>query len=161
LLHTHHSTQNLIQISRSILRYSNNFMANLVFLTCGAHRFGYPATWRKAEQAVHQELAWQLGQANAAAIVQVEGAGLSRDNRVTVRAMLELLARFRPQVDLLNRESGAAIKTGTLTGVSNLAGYLPDGQAFVILLNQPASTRNGVFERLKSQFASSVARPSQ
>jgi D-alanyl-D-alanine carboxypeptidase/D-alanyl-D-alanine-endopeptidase (penicillin-binding protein 4) len=128
-------------------------MANLVFLTCGAKQFGYPATWEKAGQAVHQELARQLGSATAEAIVQVEGAGLSRDNRVTVRAMLQLLTHFRPQIELLKKERGVAVKTGTLTGVYNLAGYLPDGQAFVILLNQSANTRIAVLERLKLQFA--------
>lgn len=154
LVYAHRSTQALTEISRSLLRYSSNFMANLVFLTCGAKQFGYPATWEKAGQAVHRELARQLGTTTANAIVQVEGAGLSRDNRVTVRAMLQLLASFRPQAALLNQEHGMAVKTGTLTGVYNLAGYLPDGQAFVILLNQQANNRATVLERLKRQFAS-------
>lgn len=154
LVYAHRSTQTLTEISRSLLRYSSNFMANLVFLTCGAKQLGYPATWEKAGQAVHRELARQLGTATADAIVQVEGAGLARDNRVTVRAMLQLLAFFRPQAALLNQEHGTAVKTGTLTGVYNLAGYLPDGQAFVILLNQQTNNRATVLERLKRQFAS-------
>jgi len=153
LLYTHRSTQTLTAVSRSILHYSSNFMANLVFLACGAKQFGYPATWKKAEQAVHRELALQLGNTTAERIVQVEGAGLSRDNRVTVRAMLQLLTRFRPQAELLKKERGVAIKTGTLTGVYNLAGYLPEGQAFVILLNQQVNNRTVVLERLKRQFA--------
>jgi len=153
LLYTHRSTQTLTAISRSTLHYSSNFMANLVFLACGTKQFGYPATWKKAEQAVHRELSLQLGSTTAERIVQVEGAGLSRDNRVTVRAMLQLLTRFRPQAELLKKERGVAIKTGTLTGVYNLAGYLPDGQAFVILLNQQTNNRAAVLERLKRQFA--------
>ncbi len=158
LVYAHRSTQTLTEISRSLLRYSSNFMANLVFLTCGAKQFGYPATWEKARLAVHRELLRQLGRATADAIVQVEGAGLSRDNRVTVRAMLQLLTFFRPQAGLLPSEQGTAVKTGTLTGVYNLAGYLPDGQAFVILLNQQANNRATVLERLKRQF---VARAPQ
>jgi len=154
LVYTHHSSQTLTGISRSTLHYSSNFMANLIFLACGAKQFGHPATWKKAEQAVHQALARQVGTATAGTIVQVEGAGLSRDNRVTVRAMLQVLDRFRPQIELLKKERGVAVKTGTLTGVYNLAGYLPDGQAFVILLNQPANNRAEVLERIKRQFAS-------
>lgn len=153
LLYTHMSSQTLNEISRSTLHYSSNFMANLVFLACGAKKFGLPATWSKAEQAVHQELVRQLGQATADAIVQVEGAGLSRSNRVTVQAMLHLLTRFRPHIDLLKKEHGVAVKTGTLTGVYNLAGYLPDGQAFVILLNQANNTRAEVLGRLTRQYA--------
>jgi serine-type D-Ala-D-Ala carboxypeptidase/endopeptidase (penicillin-binding protein 4) len=158
LLYTHRSSQTLTEISRSLLRYSSNFMANLVFLTCGAKQYGYPATWEKAGQAVRRELARQLGSATADTFVLVEGSGLSRDNRVTVRAMLQLLAYFRPQAALLNQEHGTAVKTGTLTGVYNLAGYLPDGQAFVILLNQQANNRAPVLERLKRQFASPASK---
>ena len=85
--------------------------------------------------------------------MQLEGAGLSRDNRVTVRAMLQLLTKFRPHADLLKKEHGTLLKTGTLTGVYNYAGYLPDGKAFVILLNQQANSRAAVLERLKRQYA--------
>jgi D-alanyl-D-alanine carboxypeptidase/D-alanyl-D-alanine-endopeptidase (penicillin-binding protein 4) len=153
LLYTHMSSQNLTEISRSTLHYSSNFMANLIFLACGARKFGLPTTWRKAEQAVHQELVRQLGLATADAIVQVEGAGLSRSNRVTAEAMLHLLTQFRPYIDLLKKEHGVAVKTGTLTGVYNLAGYLPNGQAFVILLNQANNTRAELLGRLTRQFA--------
>ena len=154
LFYTHLSSQTLSEVSRSTLHYSSNFMANLIFLVCGTQKFGLPATWSKAEQAVHQELVRQLGKGTADAIVQVEGSGLSRKNRVTVQVMLNLLTRFRPHIDLLKKEREVAVKTGTLTGVYNLAGYLPDGQAFVILLNQPTNTRAEVLARLVRQYAS-------
>lgn len=153
LLYRHRSTQTLEEISRSMLQYSSNFMANLVFLSCGAHQYGYPATWDKARRAAQGELVRQLGSATAAEIVQVEGAGLSRQNRVTVRAMLQLLTRFRPHGGLLKKEEGTAIKTGTLTGVSNAAGYLPDGKAFVILLAQSGNARAAVLERLRQRYS--------
>ena len=156
LRYAHRSTQTLWEISRSLLHYSSNFMANLVFLTCGAQQYGYPATWKKAQQAVHQELVQQVGAPIAASIVQVEGAGLSRQNRVTSRAMLQVLLRFRPYTELLKKERGTSIKTGTLTGVYNYAGYLPGGQAFVILLNQQANARAAVLERLQRQHAPSL-----
>lgn len=152
LIYTHYSRKTLAGISRSLLKYSSNFTANLVYLACGAHRFGYPATWAKARKAVGGELARQLGTETAAAIVQEEGSGLSRENRVTVRAMLALLARFRPRMDLLNNDQGVAIKTGTLTGVYTAAGFLPGGQAYVILLAQPANRRAEVLERLAARY---------
>ena len=67
--------------------------------------------------------------------------------------MLQLLAVFRPHQDLLNREQGVSLKTGSLNGVHNLAGYLPAGQSFVIVLNQSANNRAAVLARLKEQFA--------
>lgn len=149
---THESRSNLEEISRSTLLYSSNFMANLLFLACGAHQFGYPATWTKARAAVNRQLQKRLGSASAA-IVQVEGAGLSRDDRVSTRAMLTLLQAFRLYQGLLREEGNVSLKTGTMTGVYNLAGYLPGGEAFVILLNQPANNRAAVLARLKKQFS--------
>ncbi len=153
LLYAHRSSQTLWEISRSMLHYSSNFMANLVFLACGAQQFGYPVTWEKAQLAVHKEMVRQIGSQSAASIAQVEGAGLSRQNRVTVRSMLRVLTRFRPYAALLKKERGASIKTGTLTGVYNYAGYLSDGKPFVILLNQQVNARAAVLARLKQQYA--------
>ena len=147
LVATLQSDQTLTAMSRSLLHYSTNFTANLVFLACGAQRFGDPATWDKARRAVREALGSQLG-ASAEAIVQVDGAGLSRDNRVTARAMLRLLEVFRPHRDLLPRDRHGWIKTGTLTGVANGAGYLADGRACVLLLDQPASRRALLLDRL-------------
>lgn len=152
LLHTHSSRQNLSEISRSTLQYSSNFMANLIFLTCGAEQYGYPATWSKARKAVQRQLVLRMGEKEAAGINQVEGAGLARENRVTAKAMLHLLQAFRPQMGLLRQERGVAVKTGTLSGVYNLAGYLPGGEAFVILLNQQTNSRAAVLARIKQRF---------
>ena len=153
LIYTHQSTQTLREICATLLHYSSNFMANLVFLACGVKQYGYPATWAKARQAVQGTLSRQLERSSAAAIIQVEGAGLSRDNQVTARAMLRLLQVFRPNKELLGRERGVLLKTGTLTGVYNYAGYLPDGRAFVILLNQQANKRTAVLAQLLRQDA--------
>ncbi|MGD9948322.1 MAG: D-alanyl-D-alanine carboxypeptidase/D-alanyl-D-alanine-endopeptidase [Desulfobulbus sp.] len=151
LLYRQLSRRSLSELSRSTLLYSSNFMANLIFLSCGAEKYGYPATWSKAREAVHQQLRLQMGN-DADFIHQVEGAGLARDNRITAKAMLHLLQVFQPQMGLLKQEQGVAVKSGTLTGVYNLAGYLPGGQAFVILLNQQVNTRAAVLARLKKQF---------
>lgn len=149
LRYTHQSTQTLREICATLLHYSSNFMANLVFLACGAKQYGYPATWDKARQAVHTALSRQLDQASVNAIIQMEGAGLSRDNRVSARAMLRLLQAFQPNKALLGAERGVLVKTGTMTGVYNYAGYLPDGRAFVILLNQQANNRAAILAQLQ------------
>ncbi len=153
LLYAHHSTQTLRAISHSLLLYSSNFMANLVFLTCGAEHYGYPATWEKAQRAVHAALVQQIGKPAASGILQVEGSGLSRRNRVTAQAMMHVLAAFYPYADLLKKEHGVALKSGTLTGVYNYAGYLADGKAFVLLLNQQANSRADLLERIKHHYA--------
>ncbi len=150
--HVHLDSRNLERICAAMLQYSNNYVANLVFLAIGAQRSGYPATWEKARKAVARELALLLGPAAATRIRQVDGAGLSRENRVTVRGMLELLQAFRPHRLLLPERDSVRRKTGTLTGVYNLAGYLPDGIPFVVLLNQPLNRRRAVLARLRRRY---------
>lgn len=149
LLYTHFNSRNLDDLVALMLKYSSNFIANLVYLTIGAEKYGYPATWDKATRAVHNTLVSELGSKTASLIIQEEGSGLSRNNRVTVRAMLTVLRRFSPYADLLVEKKQVSIKTGTMKGVYNYAGYLKDGKPFVILLNQRANTRGTVLEKLK------------
>lgn len=153
LNYTHRSSQSLREVCATLLHYSSNFMANLVFLACGVKQYGYPATWAKARKAVQESLKRQLDPLSAAAILQVEGSGLSRNNQVTARAMLRLLQVFRPNKELLGSERGVLVKTGTLTGVYNYAGYFADGRAFVILLNQQENRRAAVLTQLLQRFA--------
>ena len=149
LLYTHKNSKNLDQVLASMLKFSSNFIANLVYLTIGAEQYGYPATWAKANRAVHNGLVSELGPRTADLIVQEEGSGLSRNNRVTVRAMLKVLQRFKPHASLLRIRRKVPVKSGTMKGIYNYAGYLQDGKPFVILLNQPANTRTTVLDRLK------------
>lgn len=146
----HHSSRPLKEIIRALLLYSNNFIANEIFLTCGARRFGWPATWDKGRRALNMFLNQQVGLAEGSYEVE-EGSGLSRRNRITPRAMLTLLRYFRPYADLLPRHMGGRIKSGTLTGVYTYAGYLlTAGQAdpFVIMLNQARNNRDAILNQL-------------
>ena len=152
LFYMHAGSQNLSEISAALMHSSSNFMANLIFLQLGAKRMGYPATWAKAKAVLQEELAHLLGPDMAASIRVSEGSGLSRESRVSARTMLTLLQRFRPYRDLLRQQNGLARKSGTLTGVYNLAGYLPNGRAYVIILNQPKNTRDSVLARLQQNY---------
>ncbi|MDU9050556.1 MAG: D-alanyl-D-alanine carboxypeptidase [Candidatus Electrothrix sp. Rat3] len=149
LIYIHQGSKNLKELASSFLKYSSNFISNLVYLTCGAKKYGYPATWAKAERAVNEVLVKRLGKKTAAAILQKEGSGLSRENRVTVRAILDLLKAFRPHASLLRNYMGVPTKSGTMKGIYNYAGYLKDGRAYVILLNQQRNQRRAVLGLLK------------
>ena len=83
-------------------------------------------------------------------VVAVEGSGISRKNRLTPAAVIRLLEKLRPHQEvlpLLNEE--ISVKTGTLRGIYGLAGYLPNGQTFAILLNQRKNTREAVLKALR------------
>lgn len=140
----------LTEIVRAMMRYSNNYIANQLFLTVGAKRYGYPADWPKARAAMQDFYKARLPKA-APFIHLEEGSGLSRKNTVTPVAMLAVLDTFHPFADLLQEKDGHRIKTGTLEGVYSLAGYLSSGnglESFVIILNQRNNTRDAVFDRL-------------
>ncbi|CAK8718388.1 MAG: D-alanyl-D-alanine carboxypeptidase [Candidatus Electronema aureum] len=160
LFYEHRSSKNLQELTSSFLKYSSNFISNLVYLAVGAEEFGWPATWSKADRAVHQELERQLGQQTAAALIHKDGSGLYRGDRVTARAMLEVLRAFRPHAWLLRKHLGTPSKSGSMKGVWNYAGYLVDGKAYVILLNQAANRRNDVLALLQNGGVENVVRKS-
>lgn len=160
LVYTHRNSKKLTEVLSSLLKYSNNLIADQVFLACGTAQHGFPATWDKARAATGAALRRILGPAAAAGIGMVEGSGLSRRDRMTARSMIRVLQAFAPYRGLLPVEKGVRLKSGTLTGVYNYAGYLPDGRLFVIMLNQPQNTRDLVLNRMKSSMArEEVSRP--
>lgn len=134
---------------RLCLKYSNNFVANQLFLACGTARLGAPATWEKGESVLRAHAEKTIGIPESA-LVMVEGSGLSRRNRITPAAMLTALEAFVPHRELLSEKNGILLKSGTLTGVYCYAGYLPQqGDApFVILLNQPQNHRDAILRLL-------------
>ncbi|MEM7352925.1 MAG: D-alanyl-D-alanine carboxypeptidase, partial [Acidobacteriota bacterium] len=71
-------------------------------------------------------------------------------NRITPRALARVVRAFYPYRHLLTARNGVQLKTGTLTGVYSLAGFLPSEHPmpFVILLNQPKNRRDEVLRVL-------------
>ena len=135
VLYRHQSRFTLADCIRKLLKYSNNFIANQIFLTAGAEKYGPPATTEKARQAV----ADHLKSMGIEELHVEEGSGLSRRTKITAVQMIKVLKEFLPHRDLLVREGDVFFKTGTLRDVQALAGYLenpPEGPAlFVVLLN--------------------------
>jgi D-alanyl-D-alanine carboxypeptidase/D-alanyl-D-alanine-endopeptidase (penicillin-binding protein 4) len=157
-IYIHRGSRPLTEIIRGLMRYSNNFIANQVFLTCGARVTGYPATWAKARAALADFLHHQIGLTDQEVQVD-EGSGLSRRNRITPRAMLRLLEAFEPYAKLLPKHQGLLLKSGTLTGVYAYAGYLqgkngPD--ELVLILNQEDNVRDRLVELFKRLYGEST-----
>jgi len=149
LFYTHSNILTLKEVIAGMLRFSNNFTANQLLLTVGLQRFGLPATLEKGTRAyteyLDKELKIPLDQ-----FLLVEGSGISRKNRLTPEAIWQLLKAFAPHQDLLQGDNDILLKTGTLSGVYTMAGYLPgtDPLFFVILLNQPQNTRDKILKIL-------------
>ncbi len=151
LYYVHRNGKTLETILSGLLKYSNNYIANQIFLAVGALKQGYPANLTKARR-VFQSAIRRKFKAEADELNFDEASGLSRDNAMTGRAMMCILERFRPYSYLLAERNGTLIKSGTLTGVYNYAGYFKTKRGlrpFVILLNQKRNSRDEILDILK------------
>ena len=119
-VYVHRQSRTLSEILVELLRASNNYIANQVFLEIGGQRLGGPVSLEKSLEVANAMLA-----ANGLApdIHLEEGSGISRDNRFTARGLSKVLGLFAPHADLLRGHDGGMDKTGTMDGVRTLAGY--------------------------------------
>ena len=144
IFYRHLNSKTLSETITAMLKYSNNFIANQLFLKLGAKEYGEPATIKKSQQAyskkVKQLFNWDK--------TFYEGAGLSRKNTLSAKELVEVLQQFAPYRALMKSQTPRIFaKTGTLTGVSSYAGYLYNNekwQAFALLINQSV---NGNFRK--------------
>ncbi len=141
---------------RDVNKHSNNVMAKMLFLNLGAARFGAPATWDKGARAVREWLTekglW------SEEIVLENGSGLSRIERISAATLARLLAygasrpayyeyaASLPALGLEGTQKGrligapqagrAWLKTGSLNGARNIAGYVlgADGRRRILVM---------------------------
>ena len=119
-VYVHRQSRTLSEILVELLRVSNNYIANQVFLEIGGHRLGGPVSLEKSLQVANEMLA---GHGLAAAIHLEEGSGISRNNHFTARGLAKVLELFAPHAGLLRGRDGGMNKTGSMEGVRTLAGY--------------------------------------
>ncbi|MEO5697821.1 MAG: D-alanyl-D-alanine carboxypeptidase/D-alanyl-D-alanine-endopeptidase, partial [Burkholderiaceae bacterium] len=132
----------LAEIVRDINKYSNNVMAQQLFLTLGLTQRG-SGTPDAAREVLHQWAIQRFGAQASVGLVIDNGSGLSRQTRVSANLLTRLLqaawaSPVMPElmsslpvsgVDGTLRRSESAparahLKTGSLTGVAGVAGYV-------------------------------------
>lgn len=143
LFYTYYSAPLIDQI-RAINKWSNNVMTRQLLLTLGAKGIGVPGTTAKGSEVIKTYLN-SVG-INTQGLVIENGAGLSRDERLTARQMGQMLnliwrdaymPEFISSLPLLGEDGTllkrfrhqalrgqAHLKTGTLNDVSALSGFL-------------------------------------
>lgn len=134
----HYNSRPLSEVIKGMLEYSNNFIANQLFLMMGAEQFGEPADMKKSRQAINQFIRtnfnWQGHRI-------IEGAGLSRNNRLSAHQLVDVLKKLTPYADLLPAQNNnIRAKTGTLQNISSYAGYIQTARqikTFALIINQP------------------------
>ncbi len=150
----------LSTIVRDMNKHSNNFIAETILKTLGAQFIGTPGTTAKGLEVLREFLSG-IG-VPSDGMTLADGSGLSHDNRVTARALVQTLRamnedfelwpeflaslpiagvdgtlqrRFRKE-DLLRK---VRAKTGKISGVTTLSGYAVNESnetfAFAILMN--------------------------
>jgi len=149
-IYVHKNSKTLQEVMKECLYYSNNFIANQVFLYSGLKTSGEPATWKNARQFMANYITKVLTLSSQQISVQ-DGSGLSRQNKISANALVTILEHFRPYNNLLNKQDGALLKSGTLQGVYCYGGYFTANEEvvpFAILLNQKENTRDELLSRL-------------
>ncbi|MCU0610947.1 MAG: D-alanyl-D-alanine carboxypeptidase [Candidatus Eisenbacteria bacterium] len=153
----HQSQQSVEGVVAAMLEYSNNVIANMLMLAAAARENGgRPVGMADGVAMVRAFLADEL---RFEGFEVKEGSGLSRANRLTPRQIVALLHHLRDHgYDLLlPLYKGVRAKTGTLAGVTCLAGYmtLQDGRtaSFAILLEGNVGLRDRVLTLLKGRLA--------
>lgn len=153
-----HSSQPLPELLAHMLKRSDNMYAETFLKTVGRHYYNMPGSFRSGTMAVRAILG-KVG-INLDNATLADGSGLSAHNLVSARQMLQVLAYIQRNDNTLNfikllptsqvdgtlawRGSVTApfmkgrvhAKTGTVTGASNLVGFIDtaNGQrkAFVV-----------------------------
>ncbi len=132
-----------------LLKYSNNFIANQLLLTCGAKAYGAPGN---LDKGVTSALKYAREVLKTDDLSLAEGSGISRKNIVTANVMLKVLNVFEPHHELLRQEGGEFFKTGTLDGVRSRAGYIADGKGelyrFVVIMNTRGKTTDAIMKQI-------------
>ena len=151
-IYQHQNSRTLSEMIRPMLKYSTNFIANQLALSLAADTYKKPANAQLVKQYMNNTLRnnfhWKDFNLQ-------EGAGLSRKNHLKPSQLVDLLNRFKPWKHLLpKKEKGVYAKSGTLKGVSTLAGYLVKGnewKPFALMMNQsvPHKLRNRIAKQLQ------------
>lgn len=146
-------------VVRDINKWSNNLMARQLLLTLASEKQGVPATEAKGAQALKDWMAAK--DIDAKELVVENGSGLSRSERITAEhlggllvgaynspIMPELMASLpilaldgtiKKRLNDSAAQGRAHLKTGSLDGVSAIAGYVLDAknrrQVMVMIVN--------------------------
>ncbi|MBM3350610.1 MAG: D-alanyl-D-alanine carboxypeptidase/D-alanyl-D-alanine-endopeptidase [Betaproteobacteria bacterium] len=154
-----HHSESLGYVVRDINKWSHNLMARQLLLTIAAERMGAPASVQKGDDAIRQWLRAKDLRFNE--LVVDNGSGLSRKARISAEHLGQMLVKafseatmpeFVASLPILSKDgtvmgrlrdtksSGRAhLKTGSLNGVSAIAGYVVDSkgrrQVVVMLVN--------------------------
>lgn len=148
-----HASPSLEEIIAKLLEHSNNYTANQLLIATGARVQGPPGNLQKGVRAALAYAGDVLGLED---IRIVEGSGISRQNRVSARDMIRILAAFKPYRHLMMHTGREYFKTGSLNGIRTRAGYIEGSEGglyrFVVMMNTPGKLAERVARLLLNRL---------
>lgn len=168
------SSAPLVEIVGEMILTSDNNTAEMLLKEIGIRARG-SGTRAAGISTIEERLrAWGI---DSSQFTIVDGSGLSRENKISCSAFLKILERFGPNDEIVRRlpvagTTGTLIgffggtplqgkffaKTGSLTGVKGLVGFLgtPSGSLIrvVLLLEGPGVSDDAVFRPIWEKFLS-------
>jgi D-alanyl-D-alanine carboxypeptidase/D-alanyl-D-alanine-endopeptidase (penicillin-binding protein 4) len=152
VFYSHINSKNLAEIIRPMMKYSTNFIANQLVLMLSSEHYERTANFSDVktymESTLRKHFKWRD-------FTFKDGAGLSRENRISPTQLVQLLDSFKPWKHLLPEVApGVYAKSGTLNKVSTLAGYTTQHkkpwQSFALMMNHsvPHRRRNFIAHKL-------------
>jgi len=150
--YSHYNSRTLGDMVRPMMKYSTNFIANQLVLMMAAEHYQRPANAADVQRYMQDHLRAAFHWNH---FTFKEGAGLSRQNRISPAQLVDLLQHFKQWRHLLPEvEPGVFAKSGTLKRVSTLAGYLVEQgewKPFALMMNQsvPYKLRNRIAKELR------------
>lgn len=168
-----HLSKPVSELSRQALKRSDNLYADSLYLQAAEARQGAPVSWAQAHTLLKTFLQTQTG-INMQSAKLIDGSGLSRDNLLTPKQTVDLLIflhrRFPMAYEFISslpvgsfdgtlykrfhktKKTGLIrAKTGTMTGVVSLSGYLYTSDAhtlaFAMFINGKQHAKLGVSPR--------------
>ncbi len=169
----------LSELLTIMLKQSDNLIADSLFRTLGNHYYKKPGTWRNGRDAVLHILQDKAGIKLDNTVI-ADGSGLSKDNLISSKMLLQILRYIASNDDVLkmtammpiagldgtlrNRKSftgteleGKIIaKTGSLKGVYNLAGFIISAKGHKIAFVQLLSSYSSKNQQALNQFESAL-----
>ena len=169
-----HKSKPLEQLMADTLKPSDNLYADALFLQTAAKLHGEMLNWTEAQPVIKQFLGQQMNiQMNNA--VLIDGSGLSRMDRVTPEQTVQLLhylhARFAMSYEYISAlpiagQDGTLqrrftlplqrglirAKTGTMTGVIGLSGYIYAANGHTLAFSIYVNTLKGTAPKISGQY---------
>jgi len=174
LLLASHLSKPITQLMADTLKPSDNLYADSLFLHAAATIHGSPLNWQQAQPIVKNYLQQQTG-INFQNAILIDGSGLSRQDLITPEQTVALLRYLHDRFPLAfeyiaalpiagqdgtlmkrfrkpNQRGFLRAKTGSMTGIMSLSGYLYSANAHTLAFAIYINTRHGTPPAISGRY---------